>query len=412
MVSEFNRVQIENGRGTCRSTAAMSWLKQHRPKIALHPSMTDYCDTCKYIKEQLSRNQAIHNRLRQSGNASEADIQPVEQRKEELESELSAHREAANKSREHYKAVAAKSKDDWGKIAAITNSHAPSRSERDRLATLKHCFTLTISADYQQSKLIPSWCRSEQPGSTYYLQKVSHDIFGVVDHSQGKSTTYIFDERIGPKNTDHTISLLHQYWKVFSAQHPWVRRYAIYLDNAGSTNKNKYLFSWAMEMVRNRIVDHLRISFMIAGHTKFDPDRLFSTIGSAYKCEDTFNIDDLKRLCNLGATNSHIVKGGDIFQWRELLGDKYTNLPGVRKLHDFLIVRTHDGEVVMKVRENIYGGAWSDSPLKLVDPSLGGAPTETYAGHERQLSKEKMANMAVMYDKFIPPSFRPDYIPL
>ena len=42
------------------------WLKKHRPNVALHPSMTDYCDTCKYLKEQLSRNQAILNRYQRS----------------------------------------------------------------------------------------------------------------------------------------------------------------------------------------------------------------------------------------------------------------------------------------------------------------------------------------------------------
>ena len=67
IVYEFNRVQREKGRQTCRSTAAREWLHQHRPKTALHPLMTDYCDTCKYLTEQLSRQQAILNRLQKSG---------------------------------------------------------------------------------------------------------------------------------------------------------------------------------------------------------------------------------------------------------------------------------------------------------------------------------------------------------
>ena len=93
------------------------------------------------------------------------------------------------------------------------------------------------------------------------------------------------------------------------------------------------------------------------------------------------------------------------------MGVKYSNLPGVRKLHDFLVVRAHDGRVVMKVRENIYTGTWSDSPLTLSDASLPGVPTDTYNHHTRNLSKEKMSNMVQMYDKFIPPRYRPDYIP-
>ena len=45
-----------------------------------------------------------------------------------------------------------------------------------------------------------------------------------------------------------------------------------------------------MEMVNNGELEHIHISFMIAGHTKFAPDRLFSTIGCAYKTEDVFTV--------------------------------------------------------------------------------------------------------------------------
>ena len=257
---------------------------------------------------------------------------------------------------------------------------------------------------------MPYWGRSEQPGSTYYLQKVSHDIFGIVDHSQGSSTIYLFDERIGPKNTDHTISLVTKYWRQFHTANPWVKRVAIYLDNATSTNKNKYLFSWAMEMVSSREAEHIHISFMIAGHTKFAPDRLFSTTGCAYKTVDVFSIEDLKQICQQAAA-SFIIEGDGVHTWREHLGAKYSALPGVRKLHDFLIVRTHDDRVVMKVREKIYSGAWTDSPLRVVNPTLSGIPTTTYTSKVRALTKEKLANLEVMYNRFIPPRFRPDFLP-
>ena len=32
-----------------------------------------------------------------------------------------------------------------------------------------------------------------------YVQKLSNDTLGIVDHSHGESTVYIFDERLGPK---------------------------------------------------------------------------------------------------------------------------------------------------------------------------------------------------------------------
>ena len=356
VVAEFNRAQHENGLPTCGSTAAKEWLQKHRPKVAIHPYMTDYCDTCKYLKEQLSRNQAIINRMQQSGSAPEVEVRALESTKRDLEEDLSEQKNRATKAREYYNARTDKCNREWKNIQRLTQIRQPSRSEKEELQGAKHCFTLTISADYQQSKLIPSWGRTEQPGSTYYLQKVSHDILGIVDHSEEKSTVYLFDERIGPKNTDHTISFLTHYWRTVSQQHPWIRRLAIFLDNATSTNKNKYLFSWAMEIVSREEVDHIHISFMIAGHTKFTPDRLFSQIGCTYKTEDVFAIKDLKSICDQ-YTTTYIERGEGVLTWRDSLAAKYSDLPGVRKLHDFLVVKAHDGTVIMNVREQ-FTGVW------------------------------------------------------
>ena len=63
-------------------------------------------------------------------------------------------------------------------------------------------------------------------------------------------------------------------------------------------------------------------------------------IGSAYKREDVFTIDELKALCDQSAT-TFIEDGQQVLTWRESLGEKYSDLPGVRKLHDFLVVKAH-----------------------------------------------------------------------
>ena len=404
-------MQREKGRQTCGSTAAREWLHQHRPKTALHPSMTDYCDTCKYLKEQLSRQQAILNRLQQSGSALETEVKAIETTKADLEEELKQHKITATKARDFYKNTTDRCRQQWNAISQLTMINSPTRHEREELQTARHCFTLVISADYQQSKLIPSWGRTEQPGSTYYLQKVSHDIFGIVDHREERSVAYLFDERIGPKNTDHTVSLLTQFWHNVSHEHPWINRLAIFLDNATSTNKNKYFFSWAMEMVSSGKVNHVHISFMIAGHTKFAPDRLFSIIGSAYKSEDVFTIDELKVICDTCAT-CHIEKGDAVHKWRDSLTQKYSDLSGVRKYYDFLIVKSHDGGVVMKVRENCFSGSWSESQLHVKHPDADCTPKVAYSDtHTRPLTSEKMANMITMYDRFIAPHRHPDYLP-
>ena len=67
-------------------------------------------------------------------------------------------------------------------------------------------------------------------------------------------------------------------------------------------------------MVSRGTVDHIHISFMIAGHTKFAPDRLFSAIGSAYKAADVFTMSDLQALCAQSAT-TFIENGDTVLTW-------------------------------------------------------------------------------------------------
>ena len=109
-----------------------------------------------------------------------------------------------------------------------------------------------------------------------------------------------------------------------------------HLDNATSTNKNHYLFAWAMEMVRNGELEHIHIRFMIAGHTKFTPDRLSSVIGNAYKAAVVFTISELQAPCAETAY-TYIEDGQHVITLRKTLGKKCSDLPGVRKLHELLL---------------------------------------------------------------------------
>jgi len=83
------------------------------------------------------------------------------------------------------------------------------------------------------SKLLPYWGESPQPGSTYYLQKVSYDVFGIVDHRKKGGHVYVMSEIVGPKKTDHTTSYLLHYLKTTGKVPEWVRRVHLFLDYAG-----------------------------------------------------------------------------------------------------------------------------------------------------------------------------------
>ena len=219
-----------------------------------------------------------------------------------------------------------------------------SREEDEKLDRLKKGFYLVICADYQMSKLLPNWGYSPQPGSTYYLQKLSHDIFGIVNHSDNSSVIYLFDERCGPKNTDNTVSYLTHYLSKVPA---WVRKVHIYLDNACSTNKNQYTMGWASEMVQQGRFDVLRISFLIAGHSKFSPDLLFSKVAQAFNRSDVFTTEELGALAEQHASVI-IDDGTNVYKWRNLLSKKYSALPGIRSHHDFIFARNPGADVQLR----------------------------------------------------------------
>lgn len=410
LVIEFNRAQEAEGKPTAGAYAIRQWLKEHRPKVAIHPHKVDFCDTCKRLEIEQSRLRQIIKRLHQSGSASANDIQSHEQTVAEIEQELMEHKQGATESQTFYRETTVKCGESWKYIGTLMVKTLSAEEEQE-LDSKKHTFTLIVSADYQQSKLIPYWGSTAQPASTYYFQKVSHDVFGLVDHRDGQQHITLFDERIGPKNTDHTISILQGYITKVTELYPWIRRVVMFLDNAANTNKNRYLFSWGMELVRQTTLDYVRFCFMVAGHTKFTPDRLFAQVSNSYNHHDVFTITELKDVCDLYA-HTTIEDGTSVLQWRDTLRIKYSDLPGTRRYYDFLIARSFDQSIVMKVRESCCSGSFSRSPLRLVEPAAVGIPTDNYKETQfHNLSDEKFDNMKVMYNNFIPPERRPDYLP-
>lgn len=174
-------------------------------------------------------------------------------------------------------------------------------------------------------------------------------LFGIVDRRNESSAVYIFDERVG-----HTTPYLLHYLKSTGKVPAWVKRVHVFLDKAGST------MSSCMELVELRVLDYLRVSFMIPGHTKFAPDLLFSKIAGVYHKSDVFNKADLE--CTVLPYAAVFVDSGRIVR------TKYTNLLGIHMLHDFISIAKAPSPngVLMKVREKCYSGALRDTPTKVM----------------------------------------------
>lgn len=143
------------------------------------------------------------------------------------------------------------------KIKELEGKEVLSSCVTEQLTVVQHSITLVVFADYQMTKPIPNWGNSPQPGSTYYFQKLSCNIFGVVDHREETSAIYLTPETYGPKNTDHTVSYLFHYFRTSGLVSEWIKCIHLYMHNAGSTNKNFYTMAWAQELVQQNSLQYI-----------------------------------------------------------------------------------------------------------------------------------------------------------
>ena len=72
----------------------------------------------------------------------------------------------AKKSHEYHLEMVKRCTTQWRRIAELQGMTVLSPEEEEELSRLKQLFSLTTGADYQMSKLVPSWGMSPQPGST------------------------------------------------------------------------------------------------------------------------------------------------------------------------------------------------------------------------------------------------------
>ena len=94
--------------------------------------------------------------------------------------------------------------------------------------------------------------------------------------------------------------------------------------------------------------------------------------------------------------------------WRERVTVKYSNLPGIHALHDFLAIKNPDQTAIMKVRDLVYGGPLVNTPMKVSKdylPTTSVIPTvnDTYEAKNlvKNLGGTKLDHLKQMYTNFI-----------
>jgi hypothetical protein len=126
------------------------------------------------------------------------------------------------------------------------------------------------------------------------------------------------------------------------------------------------MMAWAYEMIQQHRLSFFRISFLIAGHTKFSPDLLFSRIAQTYNKSDVFCTQELQDVIALYADVT-IDDGSIVCDWRNAM-TKYSKLPGIRSLHDFIFVKNPvTNTVLAKVRKICATGDFESAAIRVVN---------------------------------------------
>ena len=158
------------------------------------------------------------------------------------------------------------------------------------------------------------------------------------------------------------------------------------MDNAINTNKNRYLFAWAMEQVKRGLVSSIHFRFLVAGHTKYAPDRLFASCSKLYNVSGIFNIVELKDVyakhCSVSICNE-----ANIHSWRKYLGQCYTDLPGIRSLHKFLIVRGKADKVIFQVVDKCYDPQMGSASMRMTSAIDTAVSDQSYTAYKMPNTK-------------------------
>lgn len=334
-----------------------------------------------------------------------------------LEKALQLHRKLADDEQKEYKS---RIKAVWHQFAEeIIHNSISADLRRERLCSAM--YEACIAFDFQMGKLVPHWGQTPQPGKTYYSPKVMNHIFGVVNSAFDENCVYLNDETAaGEKDATHVCSYLHHY--LHNVLHPDVKFLRVYLDAAGYF-KSQYILGFFSEMVLIGRLDRVVLSFMVPGHTKFEPDSLFSRIAHKFQRSDVFNTPELVQLVRSCGTKAIELPLKLLRLWKETLSAKYSDLKDIQSFNYFVIsLLDNENSEIRNVSvqmkrsltcnefEKIFNRRTSThwNPLKgNASPSQMAAPTEQQSAADmpsmrKPFNKERSVKINELYSTYIP----------
>lgn len=134
------------------------------------------------------------------------------------------------------------------------------------------------SFDYAQQVHFPS--NPMQPGPIYFKTPRKCGIFRVMCEAV-------------PRQVNYLISYVHHFFISHGLGETDVHLHA---DNCAGQNKNNYFLWYLAWRIATELHQSIKYSFLIAGQTKFGPDRCFGILKKAYKVSYISSIYELAQM--------------------------------------------------------------------------------------------------------------------
>ena len=134
----------------------------------------------------------------------------------------------------------------------------------------------------------------------------------------------------------------------FSVQHPhpFIRFIEWWMDNCAGTNKNQYVKGSCAFNVALGILDAVVCEYMIAGHTKFEPDDTARHTAGTFNSSDTFNPAMWNAHCRRHAT-ACFYDASMLCTMKEVTAQLFRAVDNITIYHSFLLLGD-DGHVELK----------------------------------------------------------------
>ncbi|CAB4025635.1 Hypothetical predicted protein [Paramuricea clavata] len=171
-----------------------------------------------------------------------------------------------------------------------------------------------------------------------------------------RQVNFLIDEAVSVgKGANSTISYLHYFLEHHGFGETDVHFHA---DNCGGQNKNNFFLRYLSWRVANHLHRTIIYSFLLAGHTKFGPDRGFGLLKKAFKATYVSSLYELGSVVetssSIGFNKAQLVGTHDgkvivpVYDWSAFLGQYFRKLHNITKFHHFRFALDEPGIVYYK----------------------------------------------------------------